>query len=87
MEHKNGKIHRNNDKPAVIFSNKTKKWYINGQRHRLYAPAIITSDKKEYWFIDDKNITEEVLKFIEEYGLPHWSKWTNNDKILFRMRF
>src|SRR5580704_8843778 len=29
-----GKLHRINDKPAVIYYNGTKVWYINGKRHR-----------------------------------------------------
>ncbi len=99
----NEKRHRENDLPAIINADGYQAWFINGQRHRLYAPAIInynkekyrlylapaviTSDKKEYWFIDDNDITEQVLKFIEEYGLPHWSEWTDQHKILFRMKF
>jgi hypothetical protein len=83
----NGKLHRENDKPAIIYLNGYQEWWSNGERQRLCGPAVITSDKKEYWYIDDKNITEEVLLFIEEYGLTHWSEWTDKDKILFKMKF
>lgn len=39
-----GKIHRGNDKPAVIHSDGTKEWYIDGKCNRLgNKPALITS--------------------------------------------
>jgi hypothetical protein len=83
----NGERHRDNDLPAIIHLSGSKYWYINDQLHRLCAPAIINYNKDEYWYLNNKDITKEVLGFIKEYRLTHWSEWTNKDKILFRMRF
>ena len=50
--HYEGRLHRENDKPAVIWDNGTKYWFYNGRLHRENdKPAVITSKgKKEYWF-------------------------------------
>jgi antitoxin component YwqK of YwqJK toxin-antitoxin module len=32
--YQNGKLHRDDDKPAVIFADGTKLWYQNGKLHR-----------------------------------------------------
>lgn len=32
--YKNGKYHRNNDLPAMVFKSGTQKWYKDGQLHR-----------------------------------------------------
>jgi hypothetical protein len=45
-----GKINSINDNPAIIHSNGTKEWYLNGKRHRIFLPAIVYSNgDKEYW--------------------------------------
>jgi hypothetical protein len=39
--YKNGLIHRENDKPAIEWSNGRKEWWINGKLHRENdKPAI-----------------------------------------------
>ena len=83
----NNLLHRDNDLPAVITANGTRKWYINGERHRLYKPAIIYPDRSHYWYINDIDVTKEVNNFIKEYDLPEWSNWSDENRILFRMRF
>ena len=47
----NGKFHREDDKPAVIWSNGTQRWYFYGKRHRdNNKPAVIYENGcKEYW--------------------------------------
>ena len=43
--YKNGELHRDNDKPAIIWSNGQKEWYKNGKRHRDGdKPAVINPD-------------------------------------------
>ena len=32
--YQNGKLHRNNDQPAIITANGTKLWCQNGERHK-----------------------------------------------------
>ncbi len=37
----NGKLHRDNDEPAVIKHHGRFEWWYNDQRHRNNGPAII----------------------------------------------
>ena len=46
-----GQYHRE-DGPAIIWSNGSKFWYINGNLHREDGPAIIYSDGQHHWFIN-----------------------------------
>jgi antitoxin component YwqK of YwqJK toxin-antitoxin module len=49
--YKNGKLHRDNDLPAIIFSNGYQGWYKNGKLHRDNdLPAAISSDGDHYWY-------------------------------------
>ena len=50
--HYEDKLHRENDKPAIIYSDGTKYWCYNGRIHRENdKPAVITSKgKKEYYY-------------------------------------
>ena len=46
-----GVLHRDDDKPAVIWSNGTRMWYQCGKLHRNgYKPAIIFSDGTKIWY-------------------------------------
>jgi hypothetical protein len=46
----NGKLHRNNDLPAVEFADGTKKWYVNGKLHRDNdLPAVEFADGNKCW--------------------------------------
>ena len=48
-----GNFHRE-DGPAVIYSNKSKLWFLNGELHREDGPAIIWEDgTKAWWLCDD----------------------------------
>ena len=45
------RIHRDNDLPAIIYSNGTQEWYRNGRRHRNNdRPAVIYSNGTQEWF-------------------------------------
>ncbi len=57
MWYQHGKLHRDNDLPAVIYTNGTQMWYQHGKLHRDNdLPAVIYSDGAvEYW-INDKRI-------------------------------
>ena len=83
----NGKCHRDNDKPAIIYKNGRQEWNINGECHRLYKPAVIYADGRQEWNINGNDITKEVIEFIKEHDLPDWSEWSEVHRILFRMRF
>ena len=53
-----GQYHRE-DSPAVIWSDGTKHWYLNGKRHREDGPAIEYSNGYKEWYIDGLNYSEE----------------------------
>jgi predicted ATP-binding protein involved in virulence len=48
---KDEKLHRDNDLPAVIYSDGSKFWYQNGERHRdNNLPAIINANGYQAWY-------------------------------------
>ena len=55
--HKNGKIHRDNDLPAIIYGNGVKYWYKNGRLHREKGPAIVNLDGENEYFLNGKLYT------------------------------
>jgi hypothetical protein len=51
----NNQLHRDNDEPAIIYSDGTKYWYKDGKRHRDNdEPAYIGSDGTKCWYKDGK---------------------------------
>jgi hypothetical protein len=45
-----GQLHREDDLPAVEYSDGSKEWYINGLRHREYGlPAVEFSYGNKSW--------------------------------------
>lgn len=69
--YQHGKLHRENDKPALIWDYGCE-WWINGVRHRENGPAIFNStdyntgknDKK--WFLDGIEYSEDEFNAIQE---------------------
>ena len=52
-KNKEGRYHRENDKPAIEFSDGGKVWYINGKRHRENdKPAVEYADGRKIWYIN-----------------------------------
>jgi hypothetical protein len=50
-----GNLNSIEDKPAIIFANGTKRWYINDNHHRENdQPAIIRATGEKHWFINGK---------------------------------
>ena len=53
--YKDGKEHRDGDKPAVVRPNGTQEWYKNGTRHRHRdKPAIVWDDGSQLWYKNGK---------------------------------
>lgn len=51
----NGKLHREGDKPALLFKNGTKEWYIKGQKHRANdKPAVVRINGDKEWYFKGK---------------------------------
>ncbi len=51
--YKNGKLHSDNDDPAIIFSTGSKVWYLEGKKTRIGGPAETYSDGRIRWWLDD----------------------------------
>ena len=77
--------------PAINHNNETKMWFVNGVRHREYAPAFITS-AGEIWYyhgivhrFDGPAMShQDGTKNYYLYG-THYTKEKYN-KIIFRMK-
>ena len=67
MYYKDGELHRDGDKPAIICSNGTKTYWKNGERHRDGdKPAVIYGNgDKEYWKNGVRYTKEQVEKMEE----------------------
>lgn len=62
---KYGLKHRDDDMPAVIYSNGNKGWYKNGKLDRKNdLPAMIGNNGEEYWFEDGLLHREDDLPAI-----------------------
>ena len=74
--HKNGKLHRDDDLPAVIHSDGTKEWWFNGLRHRGNdQPAIICSNGfMEWWDYGVLHRTGRNPAVIGREGEHEWWK-------------
>lgn len=45
-----GLLHRDNDKPAIIYKNGEKRWYTNGKLHRANnKPAVYIPHQIQFW--------------------------------------
>jgi len=50
---KDGKLHRDNDLPAVIWEDGSKFWWVSGEKHRENdMPAVIYSDGYKTWWVN-----------------------------------
>jgi hypothetical protein len=78
----NGKLHREDDQPAIISPNESKEWYFNGKLHRddeafgpecgnsegvsSSKPAVMWKDGRKSWFRHG-NIIENVIIIVLFY--------------------
>lgn len=70
----NGKIHRNNDLPAIENANGSKYWHLNGRLHKETGPAIEFVNGNKYWYLNGINYSEEDWK--KEVGMMKAAKTT-----------
>ena len=50
-----GKLHRENDLPAIEWTDGSKEWWLNGKLHRENdLPAIEYSDGTKFWYLNGK---------------------------------
>ena len=51
----NGKLHRDNDQPAIENANGSKEWRLNGELHRENdLPAIEFSNRTKQWYLNGR---------------------------------
>lgn len=74
-----GKSHRDNDLPAVIWSDGMQAWYQNGKHHRDNGPAIIRSDGTQEWCRNGKRHRDNGPAIIISNGDKEW--WVNGEFI------
>jgi antitoxin component YwqK of YwqJK toxin-antitoxin module len=64
--YKNGKIHRDDDLPAVVCYNSTKYWYQNGKLHRdNNLPAVIMRNGDKYWYENGNPVRYEKFSWLK----------------------
>ena len=78
MWYKNGKRHRDGDKPA-IQSERNSEWYVDGKHHREGGlPAVISTGRNgrpyKEWWVDGKRHREGGLPAIESDD-THLTEW------------
>ena len=66
-----GQFHRD-DGPAVIYTNGTQYWYINGNLHREDGPAEIYPNGTQHWHINGKHHREDGPAVICPDGRQKW---------------
>jgi len=73
---KNGKLHRDNDKPAVIHFSGSTYWYKNGEFHRDNdQPASIWNDGTKQWWKNGKlHRDNDKPSIIRADGTRSWYK-------------
>lgn len=69
--------HRDGDKPAIIRSNGSKEWWVDGVPHRdNNQPAVVCYDGTELWFVKGKRHRENIQPaVIYPDGTKEW--WVN----------
>jgi len=74
---KNDLLHRDNDLPAVIYSDGTKCWYKKGNKHRDNdKPAVINRDSgSKYWYKNGQlHSYNDQPAVIDSDGSKFWFK-------------
>lgn len=81
------RLYHREDGPAIEYNNGTLTWCINGELHRDNGPAVMWTSGAIFWYINDIDITKEVNQWIIDNNFPHYDKWDDNTKILFKLKF
>jgi hypothetical protein len=59
-----GKLHRENDLPAVELADGTLEWWQNNKLHRENGPAVIRADGSEEWWVNGNQVPSTVFLLI-----------------------
>jgi hypothetical protein len=60
------------DGPAVVWSNGSESWWVNGKCHRLDGPAIIWVDGDKVWRVNDKLHRLDGPAIVLNNGFVEW---------------
>lgn len=63
---KDGRFHREDNKPAIILINGGQHWFVNGERHRTDGPAVMYTDGQLVWFIDGIECNKEEFNKLRQ---------------------
>ena len=55
-----------------VYDYGTKKWYLNGERHREDGPAVECSSGDKYWYLNDKLHREDGPALEFDNGDKSW---------------
>ncbi len=77
----NKQVHRDDDRPAIIFTDGCKEWLKEGKCHRETGPASIFANGTERYFLDDICISKE--KWEDKI----WQKNIGNDTAEYYAQF
>jgi hypothetical protein len=84
--HKNGKLHRDGDKPARIWADGSLGWYKNGEPHRdSDKPAVIYSHGSLWWYKNGEFHRVTGPAVIRPYYEPEY--WINGVDISEEVEF
>jgi hypothetical protein len=73
--YKHGKLHRDNDLPAIENANGEKEWYIDGKRHRDNAKPACEYQTSKWWYKNDSLNRDNDLPSVEyDNGCKYWHK-------------
>ena len=71
----NGKLHRENDLPAIESTDGDKFWYINGKYHREDGlPAVEYADGDKFWYLNGLLHRENgpAVEIIDDGITEYW---------------
>ena len=57
---------------VITNANGTKRWYLNGERHREDGPAIEYADGNKYWYLNGKLHRDGGPAVECHNGDKHW---------------
>jgi len=73
--------HRDNDLPAVIFSDGNQQWWVNGKLHRDNdLPAAIFADGTQQWRVNGKLHRDNDLPAVI-FSVGNQQCWVNGQRI------
>ncbi len=56
----------------IIDEYGTKRWYLNGERHRTDGPAIEYPNGTKYWYLNDKQHRTDGPAVVRSNGSKAW---------------